>query len=181
MQIDFSTYAGITWTEEGTVYAISGGSPFRVATDPPLARRNTCHFRISVLRIVEPILLISAAIHSPARTLVTETRIVSITSTGRRQMTGRRIPAVFQGWLAFAALHKSHPQQECGHIGESSNGGVQGDDSTSGPLVFEDFDASHQVAGGDDATAPNRGDDADGNPVRLSANNPVVPHAGRWL
>jgi hypothetical protein len=37
--------------------------------------------------------------------------------------------------------------------------GLQGDDDHDGPIAFDDFDPSGQVAGGDDARAPNTGDD----------------------
>ena len=40
--------------------------------------------------------------------------------------------------------------------------GKQPDDDTDGPIIFENFDPGHQVAGGDDQNAPFRGDDNDG-------------------
>ncbi len=35
----------------------------------------------------------------------------------------------------------------------------QGDDDTDGPIIFENLDPGHQVAGGDDQNTPFRGDD----------------------
>ena len=37
----------------------------------------------------------------------------------------------------------------------------QGDDDTDGPIIFENLDPGHQVAGGDDQNTPFRGDDDD--------------------
>src|SRR5882724_6138432 len=179
MQIDFSTYAGITVDEEGTVYAISGGSPFRVATDPSPSRGEILAFQDQC--------------PSDRRADFIDLRGNTFPGTNvgdgdsdrfdhiywQAPNDGTANPSGISGLARGLLLYTNRTRnRNVATLANLPNGGVQGDDSTSGPLVFEDFDASHQVAGGDDATAPNRGDDADGNPSPLSANNPVVPPPG---
>jgi len=52
------------------------------------------------------------------------------------------------------------------------NGGAQAANSTAGPISWEDFDAGHQVAGGDDQNFLFRGDDSDGH---TGPSNPSIP------
>src|SRR4029077_3629396 len=54
------------------------------------------------------------------------------------------------------------------------NGRAQSDDDASGPILFEQFDPSHQVAGGDDAAFPSTGDDAGGLARPAGGGNPIV-------
>src|SRR6185295_14353235 len=51
---------------------------------------------------------------------------------------------------------------------------TQGDDATSGPIIFEMLDPGHQVAGGDDQNSPFRGDDDNGLSRPATANNPAL-------
>jgi len=78
------------------------------------------------------------------------------------------IAGLSRGFLLYTNRTRN---RNAGTLANLPNGGTQGDDATTGQLVFEDFDAGHQVAGGDDQVFPFRGDDNDG------AGTPVIPGA----
>jgi len=64
--------------------------------------------------------------------------------------------------LARGFLLYLNRTRDAAFIPNLPNGKTQGDDQTSGPINFEDFDPGHQIAGGDDQYFPFRGDDNDG-------------------
>src|SRR5205807_3186095 len=65
-------------------------------------------------------------------------------------------------------------------LGQTAGQTVEGDDATSGPIIFEGLDPSHQAAGGDDQNPPFRGDDSDGFSNPSTPQNPTAggPAAG---
>src|SRR5262249_29625770 len=63
------------------------------------------------------------------------------------------------GFLMYLNRLRTRPG---GGFNNLPNGQVQGDDTSNGPVIFEDFDLGHQVAGGDDQVSPFTGDDDDG-------------------
>jgi hypothetical protein len=172
MQVDYTIYSGITVDEEQSVYVISGGTPAGVGANPspnlgeilkfpdiaPYDRRadyvdlrgddvpnggnpggpnlgdgdSDRYDHIFWLAPIDP---------------------VSLTPTGAAGLS--------RGFLLYLNRTRNVPSPNP-TLAALPNGTVQGDDSDAGPLIFEDFDPSHQVAGGDDQMYPFRGDDSDG-------------------
>jgi hypothetical protein len=74
-------------------------------------------------------------------------------------LTPGGLAGLADGFLLYTNRVRTRNDQTLANL---PNGGVQGDDATSGVLNFEDFDPGHQVAGGDDQNTPFRGDDDNG-------------------
>lgn len=166
-QVDYTIYSGIAVDEEKEVYLISGGTPAGVGRDPSPTLGEILDFpdHFPNDRRADYIDLRGNAPPNPPVSggnvgdgdsdrfdhIFWPAPIDQITATP----TG--VAGLARGFLLY--LNRTHNGTGPTNL---PNGSTQGDDDTSGPLSFEEFDPSHQVAGGDDQNPPFRGDDSDG-------------------
>jgi hypothetical protein len=179
LQIDFTAHSGLVLDEAGKLFVISGGTPAATGLNPsPLVSEilwfsDTCpadrradfvDFRGDLLPLPPASggnvgdgdsdrfdhIFVQAAFDG-----------ITFTPTG--------LSGLARGFLLYLNRHRN----DYATLAVLPNGGTQGDDSSTGPIVFEDLDPSHSVAGGDDLNTPFRGDDSDGqgNPVLTDLND----------
>ncbi|MGH9828062.1 MAG: hypothetical protein ACREDR_32980, partial [Blastocatellia bacterium] len=166
-QVDFTIHSGITVNEEGTVYVVSGGTPAGIGKNPSAGFGEILIFPDSCpadgradfvdLRGANTLPNPPSAGSNVGDGLSTRTDhifwqapldVVTGTPTG--------IAGVNHGFLLY--LNRLRTADNTPTL---PNGNTQADDGAN-PLIFEQLDPSHQVAGGDDQTFPFRGDDDDG-------------------
>jgi hypothetical protein len=183
-QIDFSTYSGINVSEEGTVFVISGGHPAGTGKNSSLMLGEILCFEdmCPMDRRADPVdLRTTGQLPNPPASGGNVGDGVSdrfdhifyqAPLDAGSQFTPAGLSGLARGFLrytnrlaprGFTSL--SNPVNGFGSIINSGLGvttRTQGDDSTTGQIIFEAFDPGHQVAGGDDQNTPFRGDDSDG-------------------
>jgi hypothetical protein len=163
MQIDHSLYSGLTVDEAGTVYVVSGGTPAGVGLnpspslgeilafpdiDPPNRRADRIDFRGDQ----EPIPPASGG-STPDGDADRYDYLYWQAPVDQLSLTSAGVTGLSRGFLRYL----NRPAANA--ITNLPNGAVQTDNAADGPIVFEDFDPSHQVAGGDDQNPPLTGDD----------------------
>jgi hypothetical protein len=169
MQIDFALHSGISVNQEGTVFVISGGLPAGIGKNmSPMLGEILCFEDMCPMdRRGDFVDLRGDGVPNPPASggnvgdgdsdrfdhiwYIAPLDQVTLTPGGLAGLAG--------GHLLYTNRTRS---RNLGTLANLPNGGTQGDDSSSGVLAFEDFDAGHQVAGGDDQNTPFRGDDDDG-------------------
>ncbi len=169
MQIDFALHGGISVNQEGTVFVISGGLPAGIGKNmSPMLGEILCFEDMCPMdRRGDFVDLRANGLPNPPASggntgdgdsdrfdhiwYVAPLDQVTLTPAGLAGLAG--------GHLLYTNRTRL---RNVGTLANLPNGGTQGDDSSSGVLIFEDFDAGHQVAGGDDQNTPFRGDDDDG-------------------
>lgn len=178
-QVDFSVYSGITVDEGGRLYVVSGGTPGGVGLNPsprigeilcfedncPTDRRaDFTDFRADVL----PNPPNSGGNFGDGDSdrfdhifWQAPIDIVTATPTG--------VAGLARGFLRYTNRLAPNAISAGITLGQTAGQPIQGDDDTTGPILFEGLDPSHQVAGGDDQNPPFRGDDNDG------AGTPAIP------
>jgi hypothetical protein len=167
-QIDYTAYSGILVDEEGKVYVISGGSPSGVGTNPSARLGEILAFPDDTPydRRADYIDLRGDVVPNPSATNQNvgdgkSDRFDHIYWTA--PLDANNTPVGIAGLTRGFLLYTSRTRPSTGtSLDMLPNGATQAINSTTGPLFFEDFDASHQVAGGDDQNFPYRGDDSDG-------------------
>jgi putative Ig domain-containing protein len=159
-QVDYTIFAGLAVDEERAVYVVSGGTPAGVGTDPSPAFGEILKFpdRAPADRRADFVDLRGDVPPDPPDNggntgdgdsdrfdhLFWPAPSDSGSPTG--------VAGLARGFLRY--LNRVPP-------GQLENlDGLQADDDTNGPVSFDRFDNSMQVAGGDDAIAPFTGDDA---------------------
>jgi hypothetical protein len=165
-QVDATIYSGLSVDQESKVYLISGGTPDGVGRNPSPFRSEILVFPDQQLfdRRADFIDLRGDVLPDPTTTsgnigdgqsdrfdhLYYQAPLdqISLTPIGLSGLAG--------GFLLYINRTRT-----AAFIPNLPNGHPQGDDQASGPINFEDFDPSHQVAGGDDQYFPFRGDDND--------------------
>lgn len=165
MQIDWSQdgFTGITVDEENAVYVVSGGVPSGTGANPSPDRGEVLKFpdRVPFDRRADFVDLRGDTLPDPPDATsgpdgdsdrFDHVFFVAPNDSGGHP-TG--ISGLTRGFLRY--LNRNPP-----NVIANLPNGVQDDDETNGPIDFNDFDPSEQVAGGDDARAPNTGDDANG-------------------
>jgi hypothetical protein len=170
MQIDYSpVHSGISVNQEGTVFVISGGLPAGIGKNSsPMLGEVLCFPDMCPMdRRGDFIDLRGDAFPNPPASggnigdgdsdrfdhIFYQSPLDQVTLT----------PGGLAGLADGFLLHTNRTRnRNAGSLASLPNGGTQGDDATSGVLIFEDFDAGHQVAGGDDQNTPFRGDDDNG-------------------
>jgi hypothetical protein len=187
LQVDPDIHAGLTCDEEGTVYVVSGGTPAGIGKNsspgfgeilvfpdqcPADGRADFIDLRgVGALPNPPTDSAVGDGLSTRADHIFWQAPLdgVSATPTG--------IAGLNRGFLMYLNRNRT----EGGTIvdrfsnlpapgnGLSGGGVIQGDDTSNGPVIFEQFDPCHQVAGGDDQVFPFTGDDDDG------AGNPPVP------
>lgn len=165
-QVDYSLFSGLTVDEESTVYAVSGGTPFGVGRDPSPDLGEILSFpdRLPRDRRADVVDLRGDVPPSPPASggntgdgvsdrfdhIFLQAPLDSLT------LAPSGLAGLSRGFLRY--LNRTAPLPIVTNLPAQ----VQGDDTTHGPLLFDQFDPSHQVAGGDDEFAPFHGDDSDG-------------------
>src|SRR5437868_1422801 len=167
MQIDYTAHSGITCDEHGTVYVVSGGTPAGIATNPsprlgevlifpdecPADGRADFIDLRGAATLPNPPSDGNVGDGQSTRTdhIFWQAPLDGVTATP----TG--IAGLARGFLLYTNRLRTADKTP-----GLPNGGVQGDDTSNGPIFYEQFDPGHQVAGGDDQVFPFRGDDNDG-------------------
>ncbi len=162
MQSDYSIYAGLTVDEEGTVYMISGGTPAGVGLNPSPRLGEILVFPDVIVpeRVADFVDLRSfipriGATTGPGDGVSNRyDHIFWQAPMDETTATPRGVAGLSRGFLMYLNRTRNDPARFLG----LPNGTPQGDDVTHA-VIFADFDPSEQVAGGDDAFYPNRGDD----------------------
>jgi hypothetical protein len=181
MQIDFALHGGISVNQEGTVFVISGGLPAGIGKNmSPMLGEILCFEDMCPMdRRGDFVDLRGNATPNPPASggnvgdgdsdrfdhiwYVAPLDQVTFTPAGLAGLAG--------GHLLYTNRDRI---RNTGTLANLPDGGTQGDDTTSGVLIFEDFDAGHQVAGGDDQNTPNRGDDNNGAGSPALVQNPLT-------
>ncbi len=178
LQVDYTLFSGLAVDEQSTVYVVSGGTPFGVGRNPSPDLGEVLAFpdRLPRDRRADFVDLRGDTRPSPPASggnagdgdsdrfdhvfLQAPLDPLSFAPSG--------LAGIARGFLLY--LNRPGPTPQVTNLPIM----VQGDDATTaGPLLFDQFDPSHQVAGGDDQTAPFHGDDSDGtgSPVIAGASN----------
>jgi hypothetical protein len=197
MTIDYTLYSGITVNEEGTAYVISGGTPSAVGRNPSPNVSEVLGFEDKQPndRIADFVDLrtTGSSVTNPTvanvgdgisdrfdhiyyqapidTTAVAPAGLAGLTH-GFLRYTNRLAPTLITPGVVLGSETGGLTAANLTTAGNLANA-TQGDDATTAlPIVFENLDPSHQVAGGDDQVSPFRGDDDDGtgNPVLTAAN-----------
>lgn len=165
MQIDFGIYSGLVVDEEAKVYVVSGGSPNGFGSNPSPTRTEVLLFSDDepTDRRGDYIDFRGNNPPNPPQSGGTigdgdSDRFDHIFWQAPPDLTASPagVAGLARGFLRY--LNRTAPNA----IPNLPNGTVQGDDATTGPIFFSDFDPGAQVAGGDDQNPPFRGDDSDG-------------------
>jgi hypothetical protein len=190
MQIDFTIHSGIAVNEERTVFVISGGTPAGIGKNPsPMLGEILCfEDRCPVDRRADPIDFRGDVLPNPPRSggnvgdgdsdrfdhIFHQAPLDQVT------LTPAGLAGLARGFLRYTNRLAANPIGPGVTLGVTGGQAVQGDDDSSGPIIFENLDPGHQVAGGDDQNPPFTGDDDDGLANPNTANNPPLsgPFAG---
>ena len=166
-QVDGTIYSGLVVDEAAQVYLVSGGTPAAVGRDPSpgLGEILTFPDKQPFDRRADVVDLRGAL---PSPTSVggnvgdgQATRfdyIYFLSPLDQISLTPAGVTGLARGFL----LYLNRTRTDLTRFTGLPNGQLQGDDDTDGPIFFEWFDPSHQIAGGDDQNPPFRGDDDDG-------------------
>ena len=184
MQIDFTIHSGIAVNEEGTVFVISGGTPAGVGNNPsPLLGEILCfEDRCPMDRRADFIDFRGDVLPNPPSSggnigdgdsdrfdhIFHQAPLDQVT------ITPAGLAGLARGFLRYTNRLAPNPISPGVTLGVIGGQTVQGDDDTSGPIIFENLDPGHQVAGGDDQNLPFTGDDDDGIANPNSPNNPAL-------
>jgi hypothetical protein len=170
MQIDYTLHSGLAVSEEGTVFVISGGTPAGIGTNPsPLLGEILCFEDMCPMdRRADFVDLRGNTLPNPPASggnvgdgdsdrfdhIFYQSPLDQVT------LTPGGLAGLSRGFLRYTWRLAPSP------LGPGVTLGVtktrQGDDDTDGPIIFENLDPGHQVAGGDDQNTPFRGDDDNG-------------------
>ncbi|HKP87364.1 MAG TPA: hypothetical protein VJZ26_14765, partial [Blastocatellia bacterium] len=169
-QIDYDMHSGLAVSQEGTVFVISGGTPAGIGTNPSALLGEVLCFEdmCPMDRRADFVDLRANTLPNPPASggnvgdgdsdrfdhIFYQSPLDQVT------LTPGGLAGLATGHLRYAWRLAPSP------LGPGVTLGVtktrQGDDDTDGPIVFENLDPGHQVAGGDDQNTPFRGDDNDG-------------------
>jgi hypothetical protein len=179
MQIDYSAHAGIVVSDEGTVFVISGGQPAGIGTSPSnLVGEILCFEDMCPMdRRADFVDLRGDQLPNPPASGGNVgdgdsdrfDHLFYVAPLDTVHFTPGGLAGLAKGHLRYAWRLAPSP------LGPGVTLGVtktrQGDDDTDGPIIFENLDPGHQVAGGDDQNTPFRGDDDNGlgSPVLVGA------------
>ena len=172
-QVDDTIYSGLAVDEESRVYLISGGTPAGVGLNPSPSLGEILAFPDQRLFDRRADFVDQRAVTVPIPSTATNLGDNQVTlfdylyfpaPLDQASLTPVGLSGLARGFLLYLNRTRTNPLRFL----NLPNGHPQGDDATSGPLFFEDFDAGsasitgHQIAGGDDQTYPFFGDDDDG-------------------
>jgi hypothetical protein len=169
-QVDYTIHSGLAVSEEGTVFVISGGTPAGIGKNPsPMLGEVLCFEDMCPMdRRADFVDLRGNVLPLPPASggnvgdgdsdrfdhIFYQAPLDQVT------FTPGGLSGLARGFLRYMWRLAPNP------IGPGVTLGVtktrQLDDDTDGPIIFENLDPGHQVAGGDDQNTPFRGDDDDG-------------------
>jgi hypothetical protein len=169
LQIDYTVFAGLAVDEENKVYVVSGGTPAGIGVNPSPNLGEVLLFPDNrpYDRRADYIDLRGETVPLPSNTMTNNTgngisdrydHIFWQAPLDQVSVTPAGISGLSRGFL----LYMNRTRNNLAAFPNLPNGAAQGNNSTSGPLTFDSFDAGHQVAGGDDQYYPFTGDDSDG-------------------
>ena len=180
MLIDYTLHSGISVSEEGTVFVISGGTPAGVGkAASPMRGEILCFEDMCPMdRRADPVDLRGDTNPAPPASggnvgdgdsdrfdhIFYQSPLDQVT------ITPGGLAGLSRGFLRYTNRLAPNAMGPGVALGVTQT--IQTDDSTSGPIVFENLDPGHQVAGGDDQNTPFRGDDNDALGAAPTANNP---------
>jgi len=184
MQIDFTIHSGIAVNEEGTVFVISGGTPAGVGKNPsPMLGEILCfEDRCPMDRRADFIDFRGDVLPNPPDNggnigdgdsdrfdhLFDQAPLDQVT------FTPAGLAGLARGFLRYTNRLAPNPISPGVTLGVIGGQTVQGDDDMAGPIIFENLDPGHQVAGGDDQNPPFTADDSDGVANPNTPNNPTL-------
>jgi hypothetical protein len=170
MQIDYTLHSGLAVSEESTVFVISGGTPAGIGKNPsPMVSEVLCfEDGCPADRRADFVDLRGNALPNPPASggnvgdgdsdrfdhLFYQAPLDQVT------LTPGGLAGLARGFLRYPWRLAPAPLGPGVLLGVTET--MQGDDDSDGPIVFENLDPGHQVAGGDDQNTPFRGDDNDG-------------------
>ncbi|MFY9553731.1 MAG: hypothetical protein WAV47_03320, partial [Blastocatellia bacterium] len=175
MQIDYTTHSGLMVNEEGTVFVISGGTPAGIGKNPsPMLGEILCFEDVCPTdRRADFVDLRGDLFPNPPASGGNTgdgdsdrfDHIFFQSPLDVNTATPAGLSGLARGFLRYTNRLAPVPIGPGVTLGVT--GGIQGNDDTAGPIIFENLDPGHQVAGGDDQNTPFRGDDDNGlgNPV----------------
>lgn len=177
-QVDFTIYSGLAVNEEGTVFVISGGTPSAVANNPSpdfseilgFEDRQPSDRRADYVdfRGDNPPVPPASGGNNGDGDSDRFDHIFYQAAKDPGTMKPVGLAGLAPGFLRYTNRLAPNPISPGVTLGLAAGQTVQGDDSTDGPIIFENLDTGHQVAGGDDQNSSFTGDDNDG------AGNPAV-------
>ncbi|HKS40681.1 MAG TPA: hypothetical protein VJX74_08680, partial [Blastocatellia bacterium] len=170
MQIDYTIHGGIAVSEEGTVFVISGGTPAGIGTNPSaLISEILCFEDMCPMdRRADFVDLRGDQLPNPPASGGNVgdgdsdrfDHIFFVAPQDTQTITPSGLAGLARGFLRYT--NRLAPTAISPGVTLGLTDPVQGDDDTSGPIIFENLDPGHQVAGGDDQNTPFRGDDDNG-------------------
>ncbi|MEK6302953.1 MAG: hypothetical protein AABO41_19755 [Acidobacteriota bacterium] len=169
-QIDYTMHSGLAVSQEGTVFVISGGTPAGIGTNPSALLGEVLCFEdmCPMDRRADFVDLRGDALPNPPASggnvgdgdsdrfdhIFYQSPLDQVT------LTPGGLAGLAIGHLRYAWRLAPNAMGPGVLLGVTKT--MQGDDDTDGPIIFENLDPGHQVAGGDDQQTPFRGDDNDG-------------------
>lgn len=187
MQIDYTIHSGIAVDENDTLYVVSGGTPAGVGKNPsPMLGEILCfEDKCPIDRRGDFVDLRGDVLPNPPASggnvgdgdsdrfdhIFHQAPLDQVT------LTPAGLAGLARGFLRYTNRLAPNPISPGISLGLVGGQTVQGDDDTSGPIIFEGLDPGHQAAGGDDQNPPFTGDDDNGFSNPNSANNPTLTGA----
>ena len=189
MQIDYTLYSGLAVNEQNTVFVISGGTPAGIGKNPsPMLGEVLCfEDGCPADRRADFVDLRGNTLPNPPASggnigdgdsdrfdhIFYQAPLDQLTLTpaglagladGFLRYTNRLAPngiGLTPGAVTLGVTQRVQGNDDTTGAGGTTGGGG-GVGGTAAPIIFENLDPGHQVAGGDDQNPPNRGDDNDG-------------------
>lgn len=162
-QLDYTLFSGLVVDEENKVYAISGGTPSGIGIDPSpqsgeiLLFSDVQPFDRRADFIAMDFTQVSSSAAEGGDGKVTPFDYVFFKAPlEQASMTPAGLSGLSRGFLLYLNRTRDNPAL----FSSLPNGQTQADDQSSGPLNFNAFDVSQQIAGGDDWTSSSTGDNS---------------------
>jgi hypothetical protein len=161
-QVDYTVFSGLTVDEERKVYVVSGGTPADVGRNPSPTLGEILVFpdnspadrRADYIDLRPTGSVPKGGISSSNLGDGISDRYDHIfwqAPLDQLSLTPAGVAGLARGFLMYLNRTRTNNILSFANL---PNGAAQGDDATSGPVNFNDFDPSHQVAGGDIVAFP---------------------------
>jgi len=161
-QVDYTIFSGLTVDEERKVYVVSGGTPAGVGRNPSPTLGEILVFpddspadRRADYIDLRPTGSVPNGGISPSNlgdgVSDRYDHIFWQAPLDQLSVTPAGVAGLARGFLMY--LNRTRTNNVLSFV-NLPNGAAQGDDATNGPVNFNDFDPSHQVAGGDIVAFP---------------------------
>src|SRR6185503_414087 len=154
MQIDFSMHSGLAVSQESTVFVISGGTPAGIGTNPSALLGEVLCFEdgCPADRRADFVDLRGDTLPNPPASGGNVgdgdsdrfDHIFYIAPQDTQTITPSGLAGLARGFLRYT--NRLAPTAISPGVALGFTDPVQGDDDTSGPIIFENLDPGHQVA-----------------------------------